>query len=286
MCVKLNSDVIKIILAYCGEFYQYDYKLLDLLSRYNIYYHDSFYYAVICEHEKTIKYLIEEKKYDVNELNKGYQNDFLELACNTGNLNIVKLIIKGGFKHDESDYAGQYVSGYREDRKGYVWNAYQNRYIDIMKYLLSIGHDINDYISSSPCYGTPLMCACEKGDMETAVYLIKNGASVDRITETENRDDEFTALYYACANGHYQIAKLLIANGADINEGGYHNDTPLIWSTINNHPNIVEILLYNNADVNIMYSDDDCCEFYEMTPIEIAKKKNHDEIINMFKHCL
>ena len=55
------------------------------------------------------------------------------------------------------------------------------------------------------------MLACLYGRIETAQFLIDNGANI-------NAKDNYgwTSLMRACYNGHIETAQILIDNGADI----------------------------------------------------------------------
>ena len=69
---------------------------------------------------------------------------------------------------------------------------------------------------------TPLLIACENGDIRAARNLLNNGADVNRA----NKKGE-TPLYVACERGHVDAVRLLLEKGADVERVGESGWTPL-----------------------------------------------------------
>ena len=86
---------------------------------------------------------------------------------------------------------------------------------------------------------TPLMRACEEGDLEQVQRLIDKGANI-----------EAEALRMAAQHGHAAIVELLFRAGGDINDnqGG---TTPLIIASEEGHVDVVDCLLSLGANVEV-----------------------------------
>ena len=100
-------------------------------------------------------------------------------------------------------------------------------YLDIVKYFVGRGADVNAKTGYGFIYATPLMRASESGHLDIVKYLVENGADVNFKTSRHaifatgkeaniNDDSSFTALYKAIENGHSDIVKYLVENGANI----------------------------------------------------------------------
>lgn len=121
-----------------------------------------------------------------------------------------------------------------------------------------------------------LLCkTIEKGDTETTVWLIKNGANVNSFIcngisplHVASREgyadivsillehnahidihdyDRRNALFYACENGHIDVIKILLKNGSNIAKTGYGDMTPLQCAIKNRSYDVAKILLDNDA---------------------------------------
>ncbi len=86
---------------------------------------------------------------------------------------------------------------------------------------------------------TPLMRACEEGDLEEAQRLIDKGANI------EARDKwGWTPLMWACVMGHEPIVRLLIDKGANI------ESRAMQLAAQKGHASIVELLFRAGGDIN------------------------------------
>ncbi|KAM0283576.1 hypothetical protein ACHAO9_009681 [Fusarium lateritium] len=91
---------------------------------------------------------------------------------------------------------------------------------------------------------TPLMCAALHGSMALVLYLIRTwDAEFDLQDELGN-----DAFYCACAKGHLPIAIYLLGKGADINRGNNEGNTPLHIAATRGQEAIVEFLLHAGAN--------------------------------------
>lgn len=79
--------------------------------------------------------------------------------------------------------------------------AIGNNHLDVVKYLVSCGADIND----GPKNYDPVQCASYNGCLEVLTYLVSIGANVNPKT-----------LKYAIKSGHIEVVKYLVSIGLDI----------------------------------------------------------------------
>ncbi len=112
--------------------------------------------------------------------------------------------------------------------------------------------------------------AAAAGDLELAVYLLKQGVDVD----VRSGIDQSTPLHVAAHAGQIEIVRLLIARGADIRARAAGGNTPMHMAALGGHAEIVELLLSHGADVNISSNSD-------ATPLNIAAREGHVDIVEL-----
>ena len=87
--------------------------------------------------------------------------------------------------------------------------------------------------------------AAERGDTETANFLIKKGAKVD-----SKKPHGATLLYMAARSKDYNALELLIQLGANVNELCPDESALFVAANIGDEKS-AKILIDNNADINI-----------------------------------
>ena len=119
-----------------------------------------------------------------------------------------------------------------------------------------------------------LHTAISRGNTETALAMIENGADV-------NATDQYgyTALQYAAKYGHAETVLALIANGADVNAAGQYGYTALHYAAINGHAETVLALIEKGAGVN-------AADIQGRTPLQIATMNGKNEISRAIEHPL
>jgi ankyrin repeat protein len=103
---------------------------------------------------------------------------------------------------------------------------------------------------TSPAGSTPLMIACEKGDMQFATFLIQEcNADADQLSVLEENNGvdiiqhKVTPFWAAAFKGHANIVRFLFHHGIDkeaVSSTGY---TPLLAACYGNAPYVAQILL-------------------------------------------
>ena len=116
-------------------------------------------------------------------------------------------------------------------------------HIEIVKYLVSDGADLNQQDSSEE---TPLIIAIKEGKLDLIAYFLSQGADVNvKVYFNE------TPLHKAVDKGELEIVKLVVTNGADLNLKNNQKETPLFVAVESNQTNVAEYLISQGADVNI-----------------------------------
>ena len=152
---------------------------------------------------------------------------------------------------------------------------------------------------------TALLYVAYKGNIGLAKFLIKNGASINSISNLGKNAIHFsaegdqpsmliyflykqgldlysfdengsTALHWACYSGAEKSVKFLIGLGINVNAQDKENLTPLHLATLYNRENIVISLLKNGADQTLPNSRGHL-------PIDIARKKNFTNLISILE---
>jgi uncharacterized protein len=122
-------------------------------------------------------------------------------AIKSGNLKLVKEMIEEyeGLKNE--------VTGFGT----WLHVAAKHGELDIVKYLVAIGLDVNQSGDIAEC--GPIRGAAGKGHLEIVQYLYESGAEFDISSADKN------PLFSAIHNDHFDVAKFLIDNGIDITVG-------------------------------------------------------------------
>ena len=103
----------------------------------------------------------------------------------------------------------------------------------IVAFLVNLVNDIN----GSSDYGTPLMAAVVKGNINIVKLLLEKNADTN-ITDANGTN----ALHYATIFKLEDIAKLLVNAGAKIDIKDQHGKSPLDYAILNKNEEIIKIL--------------------------------------------
>lgn len=233
-------------------------------------------------------------EYDCDENNQPLWDDEDEygftpliLACSKGNLKVIKLLIKAGadIEQDRWNTNGEYFTPIHFAAS-----------LEILDYLLNQGADIN---ATDMMGNTLINSVISRNDNTWANFLIDRGAD-PTIGD---------AVYKAIEKKNYPILKKIFNSGVDMRiyllelasqgfteyvseilEGqNLYISRALFLAAEYGHGSIVKLLIQNGADVNTKYSEESeleraCWNDYEateVTPLEIAKKKGHAEVVNI-----
>ena len=142
--------------------------------------------------------------------------------------------------------------------------------VDAVDMLLSI---LEADPNSSDSEGvTPLMLACQYGNIRIATLLLQARANIN-----QQNNNGLTALMYACLSEtpHNDLVRLLIQSGADISiKESELQVTALMVAATRGHTSIVQYLLDEGAPVNIQDVDGS-------TSLTIASELGHSEVVRV-----
>lgn len=163
---------------------------------------------------------------------------------------------------------------YRLDRNSLLLVATKRNYIDVVRYLVKKGVDIN-FQETIRDNLTPLMIASRFNSHQLVELLLNNGAIINQRSLTCGN----TALHLAVKNDNRITVDILLFHGANTNITNNDGFTPLHKAVIYNASiDIIKKLLRYKADVNIRDNEE---ENTGLTPLDIAMSCNNYEIISL-----
>lgn len=159
-----------------------------------------------------LRYPIKPKHLTINDKNG---NNLLHLACQIGNLNIVKQSLND----NNVDINKANIEGITP-----LHMACQNGHLGIVKSLLT--KNTLDVNKADPDGVTPLYLACQNGHLE----IVKSLLTKDTLNVNKARITGITSLCRACQKGHIEIVDLLLSSKKinNINALGVENYTVLM----------------------------------------------------------
>ena len=160
----------------------------------------------------------------------------LTLACCSGSLEIVKLLVETGA---DLDAVGK-------DGTPLMFASFAGQ-LDIVRYLLDSGAEPNKTARSGE---SSLHAAAIKGHVDVCDVLIRNGAKIDAQTTQGTTDLISTsppvcgesALHLAVAQGHTEVVNLLLEMGANTEITDHTGQKPLHWAGRYNRKDLIKVL--------------------------------------------
>ena len=113
---------------------------------------------------------------------------------------------------------------WRKTRQADLIKASVNGDVDLAEKAVLFGADVNkiDYIGKCS-FHPPLLYASRHGCLKMVVYLVQNGALLDKTSGMY----QVTALFDAVEEENLDIVRFLLEQGADVNKADYKGWTPL-----------------------------------------------------------
>jgi len=127
--------------------------------------------------------------------------------------------------------------------------------------------ELGAYIEAADEIGcTPLLCACARGQVAVAEYLLERGCNI----ESRNNRFGYTALHWAASqnqlvpgigvqiaagNGHTDVVRILIEHGANKDAADDYGQTALMCATAKGLVAVVEYLLEQGCDMDLVRYD-------------------------------
>ncbi|MEI0700924.1 ankyrin repeat domain-containing protein [Brachyspira intermedia] len=234
---------------------------------------DMLYHAVRNNNPEMTKILIDKGLDKNRDYGYEYSTYLTYIAIDNSNLDVLKLLVKRG-----------------DSKETLIPKAVEQNNIEMVKYLLSIGQDIDAQIFYDGFWvNSPLKVAAENGYIEMAKFLIDEGANL-------NSADDY--MFYAYNN--YDIAKLLVDNDVFnlntnttreqaiklVKDGKYYEIEKLLSSEDSNNiegydelmnaiskgdMKALEKLIKDDTDLNKQYD--------KITPLGLAAARNDKEMV-------
>ena len=193
---------------------------------------DSALTIAIQKSNKKLVQILYLKGADVNMTVKQNKVSPLILASKVGNMKIVQFLCRRGGKINYCDETGATP----------LMEAAENNKVDIIRVMTHWKVNIN---FANPNNGvTALMIASSKGNTETVLFLLQNGALINSASM-----DGKTALFYACMGNFVQTAGALLDNGANIEAVDKNGLTPLWYARIHSSFEALQLLIDKGANI-------------------------------------
>ncbi|MCX2449705.1 ankyrin repeat domain-containing protein [Pedobacter sp. PLR] len=235
--------------------------------------------------------LLNKKLTDYSNLIQGTP---LQIVCNNGNLDIVKLLIEAGADKEIKDVG----------RQSPLSIAISNKHDGIAKYLIESAADIH---SKGPNNLQPIHFACSYGNREIIELLLSKGIDINLVdslksslldfttslgggnleatkTLVENGIDNkyfATAFKWACWRNNPEIAKYLLDSGAAFEGETTSKSELLFWICGLGYTEIVKILLELNVDFKTKAKFKGKMLSYDGSPLDRAVETNQTEVIKL-----
>ncbi|KAF8763623.1 Serine/threonine-protein phosphatase 6 like protein [Argiope bruennichi] len=210
--------------------------------------------AVYPGHTSVVKLLIEN---GANVNIADYKNrTAIELAVAHGKLEIVKMLskLKRVNIHDKAN-----------DGFSLLHIAAQFGHLNIMKYLIEIGADIN---SENDAGTKPIHFAAREGHKDIVQFLLDIDPSSKHLTIVGQ-----TPVHYAVLGGHIDVLQFLIDRKFDINASSRKGVLPIHLAVFTNNENILKLLLHLGAFYNAIFDGS--------TPLKSAQENNYVQCTNL-----
>jgi ankyrin repeat protein len=259
---------------------------------------------------EIVKYLIEEKKVNMNIRENYNRRTPLHIASERGFLDIVKYLIEKGaninivdvltetacqlsIRNKHVDVAKYFIEYFKTnniintpDFEGnyYIHIAVSQNSIEIVKLLIE-NKICNVYMENNYAK-TPLIIACEIGSIEIVKYLVEKGSDIDKeyfITYSLSKFNS-NPLSISIEKKHTNVVKYLIEKGAEINTPKYTYITPSNLTT-NVTKNYIMYFVINNIKYdNENYNSDD--DAYYIDILKFLILNNAKVNLDILKYAL
>ncbi len=138
---------------------------------------------------------------------------------------------------------------------------------EAVQFLIEKGAEVNAEATS--CAWTPVFLACLSGHLDTAEWLIGNGALID-LKDIRGR----SPLHIAALRGHAKIIDLLLRLGAELDSQDAAGMTPLHAAALRGRKETASLLISLGADAKLKDSAG-------QTPLHIACLNGDEEVVKL-----
>jgi ankyrin repeat protein len=196
-----------------------------------------------------------------NEKRHQLNNKLFEAAFDGRFHEVVKLIENGV---DAFLYEGIKIKPYEIDLNTPLHLASLNGHLEIIKYLIKKGVDVNAKNRKSQ---TPLHLAIHNAHKNIIDFLLHHNANINAL---DSEGD--TPLAWAAYKGQLEIVKQLIALKTNINIANKTGNSPLHWASGEGYTDIVKLLIEHDANLTCLNEEDH-------TPLKVAIHRGQTETV-------
>ena len=207
----------------------------------------------------------------------------LMIAARYGRNNIVKLLLRKKYKCDV-DQVVQYVALPDHSFNANVtalWIAVKANHLEVIRSLVSVGHANVNYYAQHP-RSTPLFEACDHGYLDIVKYLLENGSDVNAANGKGTRHG-MTCLMAAAQQGHLDVVQYLLHvqkknkySPPLVNLVDPYGVTAIFYAAEKGCLDVMKLLLDNGA---FMLIDS---ESYFTAPLIVAAHREQYHIVDYF----
>ncbi len=249
-------------------------------------------YACATKNSNNIRNYLKNIKSTILNKKCSYFGTPLHIACEDGNLDIVKMLVEAGADLNIRNTVQE---------TPFLW-ALHHKHENIASYLLENGANIHAvgckkesalFISAEKCSGrmtqflidqgldvnqlasakmNALDWTTSSGNVEGAKVLIENGIDIDYITP---------AFWWACRRNHRDLAAFLLSKGADISCVYKDKCELLIYICFNEYADVIKLLTDNNVDFGIKVKYNKNFIKFDGSPLERAIELNQKKIVKI-----
>jgi hypothetical protein len=152
------------------------------------------------------------------------------------------------------DKAQKTINEYNDDGFTRLHVAAQEGDVELGRYLLQCGANIEITSKAKVGGNTALHLAARNGHKDFVKFLLDSGANVNSVSSTGSG---VTPLHEAAYDGHLDVAKLLIERSATVDAKDRHNVTPLMYASAQGNSAVVKLLLQKKADFYLQNHNDE-----------------------------
>ena len=229
---------------------------------------------------------------NINERRNPHGQNFLTIACKSGNLDCLKVLLESQTNITYFNYEYSVLRC-----------ACRNGGVDMVRYVIARGLELSDKVIMNACskeeitknmdtiavldefmqkldinyYGNFLFLACRAGNLTIIRYSFEREVEVSslnkalHITVEANQFqaaeylinraaecnipiiDDVSLLTSACFQGNVNIVRLLLIHGANPNAADQYEDLPLEFAL--HHPAVLKVMLEGGLDPNVHFND-------------------------------
>lgn len=148
--------------------------------------------------------------------------------------------------------------------------------LETAKFLVKQGADVN---SLDRYNYTPLHFAALGGHVDTVKFLVESGAYVGITTKSrfivdKDKNENHMALHLAAKEGHIDVVQILVEHGGDVDMKHDDGPTALYLAVLENKSDLTKYLVKKGADVNTKYNEG-------LTPLHLAASNGNLEIAKL-----